>query len=198
MRFAAMLMLVVLTAAMELPAGAGPAVQGDPQAAAEVTAAFQRFAAARTWRARISTGQAGVSQTMEFVAPDRFRTQVSEGGTTVETFVIGREFWMRAGGVCQKLPAPMPGMTNPREFEPGSGQSTMTVTKGGVETVEGTATQTYTMTIEVRGTRVHQKLFVATGTGLPRRIEIPSAGGPTVVIDYFDFDAPITINNPPC
>ncbi len=197
-RILAALSFVLVAAAAGLPAGAGPAVQGDPQAVAEVTAAFQRFGSVRTWRARISTGRAGVVQIMEFVAPDRFRTQISEGGTTIETFAIGREFWMRAGGTCQKLPAPMPGMANPRDFEPGSGQSTMIVARGGAETIEGVATQTYTMTIEMRGSRVNQKLFVATGTGLPRRIEIPSTEGPPLIIDYYDFDAPITISNPPC
>jgi hypothetical protein len=53
------------------------------------------------------------------------------------------------------------------------------------------------MTVETSGQQSKQKLYVASGTGLPRRIEIGSDRGPTV-IDYFDYDAPIAINNPPC
>jgi outer membrane lipoprotein-sorting protein len=72
----------------------------------------------------------------------------------------------------------------------------ITVARGGPETVEGTATMSYNLTIETQGRQFRQKLYVATATGYPRRLEMSSDQG-TVTIDYFDFDAPITIN-PPC
>lgn len=71
------------------------------------------------------------------------------------------------------------------------------MTKGGPETIEGISTQTYTMIVETQGKQVRQKLYVATGSNLLRRIEIPSDQG-TTSIDYFDYDTQITINNPPC
>ncbi|MBI3998793.1 MAG: hypothetical protein HY355_07135 [Armatimonadetes bacterium] len=190
---AALLCALVVPAALAAPAR--PQMQGDPQAVAEVTAAFQKFAAARTWRARMAIPGGGVNTT-EFVAPDRFRMVMTQGNQTTEMFMIGREMWMRSGGTCQKLPATIPVM-NPKEMAEHSGDTTITVARGGPEAVDGTPTQTYMLTVETRGTTVRQKLFVATGTGLPRRIEIQNPQG-TMTVDYYDYDAQITINNPPC
>ncbi len=53
------------------------------------------------------------------------------------------------------------------------------------------------MAVESQGRQTQERLFVATGTGLPRRIEIRSDQG-TTVVDYLDYGAQITINNPPC
>ncbi len=133
---------------------------------------------------------------MEHVAPDRFHMVLKQGTQTSEMFMIGREMWIRSNGGCQKLPVSIP-ILNPREAMEHSSDTKVTVTKGGPETIEGASTRTYTMTVETQGRQVRQKLYVATGSNLPRRIEIPSDQG-TTSIDYFDYDAQITINNPPC
>lgn len=195
-------LIAILCLVLSVTASAGPVgpvLQGDPQAAAEVQAAFQKFASAHTWRARISSSGGGTqadAQMMDHVAPDKFRMTLSQGGQTSEMFLLGHDTWVRAEGVCQKLPAAIP-MVNPREAMEHGTDTRITVTRGGPETVEGTSTKTYMMTVETQGRQLRQKLYVATGTGLPRRIEFASDGG-TTVIDYFDFDAPITIKNPPC
>ncbi len=67
--------VLALAFSLLLPIGAeaattGPAFQGDPQAIAEVRTTYQKFLAARTWRARIKTPGAE-AQRMEPVAPDR-------------------------------------------------------------------------------------------------------------------------------
>ncbi len=69
---------------------------------------------------------------------------------------------------------------------------------GGVvaRTVEGTPTQTYNVVITAKGKTIRQKMYVATQTGYPRRVEDSGQEG-TVVIDYWDFNAAITIE-PPC
>lgn len=175
-------------------AQAGPTFGGDPQAVAEVTAAFQKFSAARSWRARM-TSPDGTSTATEFVAPDRFRMVLTQGNTTTEIFIIGRETWVREGGNCSKLAATIP-VTNPKDLAEQTGADTITVTRGNPEIVDATPTQTYTMAVESRGTTTRQKLYVATATGLPSRIEVQASQG-TMRVDYFDFGAPITIN-PPC
>ncbi|HLW61314.1 MAG TPA: hypothetical protein VKV57_15530 [bacterium] len=178
-----------------VPGFAAPALQGDPQAVAEVQAAFQKFAAAPSWRARIALA-GGQTQTMEFVAPDRFHMLLA-GTTSSEMFIVGHNSWMRMQGKCQKLPGSPP-FANPREMMGGGSDARIAVTKGGVETVEGTPTQTYLMTIDTKGQQLQEKLYVATGTGLPRRIETRPAGGGGTTIDYMDYGAAITIADPPC
>jgi outer membrane lipoprotein-sorting protein len=185
-------LLILPGAAIAAP---GPTFKGDPQAVAEVQAAFQKFATARSWRARMTSS--GVTTTTEFVAPDRFRMVTTQDNQTTEIFLIGREMWTKSGGTCQKLPAAVP-VANPKELAEQTGaDTTITVTKAGPESVEGTPTQTYQLVVETRGNTARQKLYVATATGLPRRIEIQSPQG-TVAVDYFDYNAAITINNPPC
>lgn len=88
-------------------------------------------------------------------------------------------------------------LPNPREAMQQRSDAVIQVTRGGAEVVEGTPTQTYNLTITAQGTTVRQKLYVATATGLPRRVELSSDQG-TIVIDYFDYGAAITINDPPC
>jgi outer membrane lipoprotein-sorting protein len=197
--WAVSLCLVTLSLpALALPAAsaapAGPTFKGDPRAVGEVQAAFQKFAAARTWRARMVSGDS--TTTTAFVAPDRFHMTIVQDNTTTEMFMIGREVWMKTGGTCQKLPAAVPVKTPKEMIEHGAAETTITVTKGGAASVEGTPTQTYLLTVESRGTTVREKLYVATKSGLPRRLEIQ--GTPPTTIDYFDFGAPITINRPPC
>ncbi len=191
---AAMAALALGLAAGTVAAQAGPTFRGDPQAVAEVTAAFQKFGAARSWRSRM-TLSVGTTTATEFVAPDRFRMVLTQGNQTTEIFLIGRETWVRAEGTCQKLDATIP-VTNPKDLAEQTGAETITVTRGNPESVDGTPTQTYTMVVESRGTTTRQKLYVATATGLHRRIEVQASQG-TLLIDYFDFGAPITIN-PPC
>lgn len=191
-------MILNLSWSMGAAAGPpGPVYQGDAQAVAEVQAVTQRFLAATTWRVRI-TPPGERAQTMEYVAPNRFHMLMpSPGSQQSEMFMIGDDVWARTGGSCQKMPVAVP-FANPREAMEHRGSGKITVTRDGPGTVEGTPAQTYLVTtVDTQGVQVQQKLFVATATGLPRRIEVRSDRG-TTVIDYLDYGAPIAINNPPC
>lgn len=199
-----MLMLLSLLTLLPATSAAGPASggwQGDPQAGAEVQAAYTKFGAARTYRQRMTlAGQGGTfTQNMEIVVPDRVRMSGMPGSPpNFEIIVIGGETWARGPGVpggCAKLPAGGARRPNPREGVDHATGATITVARGGPQTVEGTATQLYNLTIEAQGRQTQQKVYVATGTGQLRRIETTSDQG-AVTIDYFDFDAPITINAP--
>ena len=187
---ATILLLVSLTA---IAAPAGPTFKGDPQAISEVGAAYTKFGNAKSWRTRITAE--GQVTTMELVLPDRFRLVITAGADRTEITNIGPDQWIKSGTTCRKSPVKAP-VANPREYIEHSSDTTITVTKGGRETVEGTATQTYTLVVESRGTTTQQKFHVAVGTGYPRRIEMQTSRGP-LTIDYFDFDAAIRID-PPC
>lgn len=199
-----MLVLIVLLTVLAGTTDAGPAGgtwQGDLQAVAEVQAAYTKFSAARTYRQRMTVAAQGgtFTQSIEFVAPDRVRMSGMPGSPpNFEIIVIGGEQWARGPGIpggCAKLPAGGR-RPNPREGVDHAADARITVARGGPQTIDGTATQLYNLTIETQGRQIQQKLYVATGTGQLRRIETPSDQG-AMTIDYFDFDAPITIN-PPC
>jgi hypothetical protein len=186
----AVLGLVAIVAAQP----AGSAYEGDPQAVAEVRAAMEKFQAASTWRSRI-TFASGAVQTAEYVAPNRVHMILQGGGAPIDTYSIGADAWLHDSSTCRKLPVPMPAF-NPREAAARS-TGTFTVAKGGPAVVDATPVQTYTMSGEQQGSRLDEKMFVAVATGLPRRIEIQTGQG-SFAVDYFDYGAPIVINNPPC
>ncbi len=187
--------VVLLTLALVVPivavAGpAGPTFQGDPQAVTDYRAAYEKFGSARTYRSRITAGAQGV-MTIEYVAPDRTRFIFSGG----EFIIIGEAAWSRDPTRCVKLPQKIR-MPDPREGVQQEADATFQVTKGGAEAVEGTPTQTYNVVITVKGKTIRQKMYVATQTGYPRRVENSGQEG-TAVIDYWDFNAAIAIE-PPC
>jgi len=175
----------------------GPTYQGDPQAIAEVQAVMQKFLAMPTWKARMTSTGGGTSgtQTMEYVAPDRFH-MVLQGTQASEMYMIGHDVWMRAGSECQKLPIPQPA-ANPREMMEHGTDAKIAVTKGAPEPVDGIPARTYILIVDTQGKQLREKLYVIPSTGLPRRIEVRADQG-TTVIDYFDYGAPVTVNNPPC
>lgn len=190
-----LIMAVLVAVAAGSVRAASPTIEGDPQGVREVQAALQKFAAAKTWRTRMAAG--GAATTTEYVAPDRFHLTIAQGSERTEMFLIGRQLWIRNAGGCSKLPAAVP-MMNPKEIlEHSAAETTITVSRTGPATVEGTPTLTYALTVASKGTTAREKLYVATDTGLPRRIEVESPRG-RAVIDYFDFNAPLTINDPPC
>jgi hypothetical protein len=189
-----------MTVAVAAPAGG--AVRGDPQVLAEWQAAQQKFNNARSWRSKRTIPTAGqtFAQTTEYVAPDRFRlvhAADAQGRPLSGTVRIGNDWWNFGGGQCAKIPGRPPQVQrDDREsMQPPEGY-TVEITKGGVETIDGTVTQVYIMTFSGSGVQGTQKLYVARDTGYPRRNET-TAGQFTFIIDYFDYDTAITVN-PPC
>lgn len=204
-------MLSVIVSTGVAAGAAGSAFKGDPLVVAEVKAVYKKMASMHTWRARTRHFRAGglVDTTMvEFVAPDRFHITMTRSGRTTEIFKVGKDLWTMSGGACRKAPGSIP-TPDPRDWQGPGTDVTITVTRGDRATVDGTPTQTYLLDYEVTykaasGTS-KEKLYVATGTGLPRRAErTSSAGSPstsgasTSTTDYYDYNAPITINSPPC
>jgi hypothetical protein len=192
--FLAVATVVAVVALGGLPASSAPAgstFQGDPQAVAEVQAAYVKFGALRTYRARMGAG--GQSMVISFVNPDRMSIQMTQG----EIIRIGGDTWIKASATCQKLPAGAPMGPGRDDVDPTSKRSgTVTVQRIGPETIDGTATMSYAVTaVDSQGTTSRSKLFVTRATSLIRRLETQTKEGPAV-IDYFDYDAPITITAP--
>lgn len=185
----ALLVLALTTPMVVVAAPATPTIQGDAQAVAEYTAAFQKFAAARTYRSRLGSAQGAI--TIEVVRPDRMRFTMQAG-----QFVrIAMSMWSIESGKCSKIPAAIR-MPNPDEIAQQDSDSTIQVARIGAETVEGAPTQVYNVVVTAKGKTIEQKVHVATQTGYPRRIESTTAEG-NAVIDFWDFNAAIAIE-PPC
>jgi len=201
----AALLVAMLSLAMGTAAGGapGPVFKGDPAAVAEVQAVYKKMASIHTWRARTTSFRAGApvgTSTIEFVAPDRYRVTVASGGRTSEMFRVGKDSWILSGNVCRKVSAtfPVPGPGVPQAL---GADVTVTVARGDPATIDGIPTRTYLLDYEVAYKTASgaskEKVYVATGTGLPRRVERTSSAG-TSTTDYDEYNAPITINAPPC
>ncbi|MDR7418792.1 MAG: hypothetical protein QN178_07755 [Armatimonadota bacterium] len=175
-------------------APAGATIQGDPQAIRELNAAREKFAALRTYRARMSMEGREI-MTMEIVKPDRSRIRIAIAPNLPanEITVIGNESWTRSGNNCRKDAARQPARD---DGDPTKAQGNMTVQRGGTETIDGTPAQTYLVTYVYEGQQGRQKFYVTPANGMIRRMETSNPQG-TVTFDYFDYDAPITIT-PPC
>jgi len=189
----ALLALALVLPMVVVAAPAAPTIQGDPQAVAEYTAAFQKFAAARTYRSKLGSTQGTITRTItiEVVRPDRMRFTMPAG-----QFVrIAATMWSIESGKCTKIPAAIR-LPNPEEIAQQDGDSTIQVARLGAEAVEGTPTQAYNVAVTAKGKTIQQKVHVATQTGYPRRIESTTAEG-NAVVDYWDFNAAIAIE-PPC
>ena len=171
--------ILLLVSPMAAAAPAGATFKGDPQASSELQAAYAKFGNAKSYRVRMTAE--GQTTTMEFVLPDRFRMVIRSGSDATEITNIGPDQWIKSGSTCAKSPVKAP-VANPREYIEHSSDTTITVTKGGRETVEGTATQTYMLVVEKRGSpTIQQKFHVAVGTGYPRRIEMQTSRGPLTI-----------------
>lgn len=193
---------VVITAAVVLAlvtagATAAPAlvVRGDARAWSEIAAALTKFSRLKSYRAEGNMSGGG-SMSMEVVNPDRFRTRMEAGGVTIETVVVGKETRFRQGNapwMCTGQ-APTVPTTNPERF---TGE--VTAAKGPAATIDRVATQSYTYTWKSGGQTSNFRLYVATGNGLPKRMELlDEKGAVQMTFDYYDYDAAITIALPSC
>jgi outer membrane lipoprotein-sorting protein len=193
---AAIAMIVAAAPVVAAPAG----VQGDAQAIAEWQAAQQKFNSASAWRSRRTFSVSGqtVTQATEYVAPDRFRLvfATDASGRPSGQVTIGTDTWIFGGGSCAKNLAGGVARQGPNDRDITRTEGTVEVTKGGIETVEGTSTQTYTVVFTSSGAQMRQKSFVARDSGYYRRIETTSSQG-SFTTDYFDYNTAITIT-PPC
>lgn len=177
-------------------------VKGDARAWQEVTAAYEKLAKLKSYRVKMTMeGQPGAMVT-EHVNPGRTRMVMTVQGMTLESVTVdGKTAYRQTGGgpqgsawTCRSMPAG--GVQAPPEPKAFKGE----VTAGRIAdaTVEGTKTSGYEYTWVTQGQSIKQRLYVA-GDGLPRRmVVLDAAGKAQTTMDYYDFNAPITIEAPKC
>jgi hypothetical protein len=201
-RAVALVLAAAVVTATQAVAAQDPTVKGDPQTWAEVKAALGRLAALKTYRIK-GTIRGGNTQAWEVVNPNRVHYTRTAGGGTIDTISVGKEMRIRDGATwkCPKIPIPIP---DPNA-EYGTGASEVAAHKGPIEAVGGVQTQTYTYTLTMGPSigpmsgKVNIKLYVALNSGLPKRQQgLNDKGTVNFTWDYFDFNAPITIDLPPC
>jgi len=173
-------------------------VRGDPAAWTDAQAALVKLQRQTTYRVR--TAVLGRPTIVDVINPDRFRIRIV-GTSTIETVIVGKEARSRVSGGewrCLTLPNVLP-ETNPEKWV-----GEVTASKGGVAFVEGVRVQSYSYTLRVgTGPSGHYRLYVDVATGLPKRLlilEVREDEPETVKsqFDYYDFNAPITIELPSC
>ncbi|MDQ7843986.1 MAG: hypothetical protein QN141_11480 [Armatimonadota bacterium] len=192
--------VAVLSLAVGAAAQAQVTVKGDARAWQEVAAAYERLARLRTYRMKMKVEGQPMTMVVEHVSPDRTRTLMQAEGFTMEMVSVGDRMQYRTvtGGTsgpwqCQKPPTAAPTAEDAR-----NARGEVTISRLGEVTVEGVRTQGYDYSWTSQGKTVRQRLYVA-GDGLPRRLVVlDDAGKPQMTIDYYDFNAPITIEFARC
>jgi hypothetical protein len=197
--------VVVCVLAVAQPAAAQLTVNGPQAAWQEVTAAYQRLSTLRTYRMKIrGAGVPAGGITVEIVNPDRRRTVVPMGQGGFETIVVGKEGRTRTGNgpwQCQLAPGSMVGGPGGWPPDPRTAKGEVTVARLGFATLEGARTQgyevVYTPSANAKPTTI--RVFVVQNGGLLRRIEVLDKDEKVAVtVDYYDFNAAITIELPKC
>lgn len=181
------------------PAHAAPAavrITGDEAAAREYFSAWERLRQLRTYRVRMASG--GQNMVTDHVNPNRQRIIIGSGNDRQEILLVGNEMRVRSGtGPYMCLPPqarPQIGGPNP---DPQSAQGEINVTRLPDASIEGAAVRGYLIATTSEGRAMRMRGWVLT-SGELRRIEfLNAAGSVESTMDYYDFNAPITIPDPP-
>jgi hypothetical protein len=180
------------------PAGAAMVVKGDPQAWSEVRAAMLRLVNAKTYRTKM-TGTDGTTMVIETVLPDRFHTQGTFGGQMAEMISVGTTSRMRQASGPWFCPPGSQAAPPVPKVDPDTMADEITVQRGPASVIDGVPTQSYAYTTKSRDLTTRTRLYIATATGLPKRVELLNdSGAVTSTFDYYDVGAPITIELPNC
>lgn len=162
----------------------------------EVAQVMDAFMAAKSYHVEmVSTGAAGMTMEMDFVAPDRYRMKTP----TATQHIIGDTMYMTINGRTMKMPLPKDQIgqyRDPAKFA--VNKASMTVEALGSESIDGQSAKKY---------RVHntepmpgESLIWVGSNGYPLQVEATSsAGGQSMVttIRYSRFNDPtITVNAP--
>ena len=193
---------LLMVGTLAVPSRAGPTVRGDQTAWQEITAAFQRLEAT-SYRMRMTApGQMVIT---EHVPPDstRVTTRITGAGES-ESITIGNETRYRVSvpGVpdtwlCNNA-GPRPPVSELKDLF-----SEVEVSRRPDTVIAGAPVHTYNLTSAIRGGDQTAKtttiIYVGIQTGLPRRsVTRYPLSAEEVVIDYYDYGAPITITLPAC
>ena len=198
---AAAVFLIPLT--IEVPLPAAPIVEGDQAAWQEISAAFQKLAA-MPYRMKMTAPDQTVI--VERVPPDSTRmiTQMTGQVGEIESVTVGTATRARVNApgaqgtwICSNAGPYLPHI-DLRDF-----LGKVEASRGPDALITGTPVHTFDLRSTFQGngqTATSQTVvYIDINTGLPRRSVTPNPLGPgEVVIDYYDYGAPITIALPVC
>ena len=176
-------------------------VKGDARVWQEVGAAYDKLAKLKTYRTKMTVEGQSVSMVTEYLNPDRSRTVMKTEGVTMETVKVGNEvrYRMTAPGAPATWQCTAPPQGTQPPTDPKSAKGEVTISRLGDVTIEGTKTSGYEYAWSVQGQMTKQRLYVASSDGLPRRLVVMDAAGkPQTTFEYYDFNAPITIELAKC
>jgi hypothetical protein len=183
------------------PLALNPALAGDPAARQEVISAYHKLQA-RSYRMRMTAPDQTVLA--EHAAPDSWRmiTTITGQPGKIESITVGGETRSRVIGagapgtwICSAAGPQPPIALTMNDFD-----AALEVSRHPDIVIAGSRAHAYELTYTVRGQSAGATtLYVDARTGLARRSVTPSpAGGGSVVTDYYDYGAPISIRLPAC
>lgn len=198
-RLTAAILLVLLAAAS---AGAQLTIKGDAAAFQEVQEARKRLHALRSYRTKLTSAGSNSTLIFERVKPDRSRSIQYLDNLIIESIGVAGEIrirMIRSGkpGVWEcasKKPPPQPSRSNP------DAKGEVTVTRLGELTIDGAKVRKFLSVTLLQGVSNRQYVYVLVKDRLVRREErlAPRVDKVEHRWDYYDFNAPITIELPPC
>jgi hypothetical protein len=183
---------------------AGARHTGPPEAVREVDAAFQRLNRLNTYRVRYSERGMEGMVVIDVQNPDRRRTVVPQDGATLELTQVGARTLVRLtrpdmNGQWRCSPvlsasADLP-VTNPSRVD-----AEVAVARLRDEQIVLARVQVYTYTMRFPdGGTLQSLLYVNQNGGQPRRWMVVDGDGAMLgTVDYYDYNAPLTIQLPPC
>jgi hypothetical protein len=180
-------------------AAQGLVVKGDRAAWLEIQTAWNRLGALKSYRVR-GTMPGGMRMLQEVVRPDRDRTLMEAPGMKQESITVGQGHrWRINDGPwqCATGGSPVPDAGRAPGAAP-PGQAEVTAERGPKVKIGNDETQSYRYWFGSRKSGIF-RLFVLMKGGLPRRLQMLDAqGNVTMTLDYYDFNAAITITLPKC
>ncbi len=174
---------------------------GDPQAWAELVAAYKKLHALSGYRVRVDSPSEQLTAVEEVIPGRALHRMIQQPGLTLETVSVGGDSRYRliikgktGSWACDTKPATS-------EPEPTSVPGPVKTARGAETTIGAAPVRTYTYSwqVLVEGTSITRTTTVYVGmhTGLPRRSVSPLVRG-DYILDYYDYGAHIEIPLPPC
>ncbi|MBM3450251.1 MAG: hypothetical protein FJX78_04605 [Armatimonadetes bacterium] len=185
-----------------LSPAAGPRFTGAPEAIREIEAAFQRLNRLNGYRVRYSERGVEGASVIDVQNPDRRRTLVPQEGATLEVTQVGARTIVRLtrpdmNGQWRCSPilsaaADLP-ITNPSRLN-----AEIAVVKLRDEEIALARVAVYEYNIRLpEGEVLRSRVYVNQAGGLPRRWSVLDRDGNALgTVDYYDYNAPITIQLP--
>ncbi len=205
------LAVMVVCLLIGIPAGSSQASPRDAKALNEIVAARRTLDWLTSYRVNVTLAPGtvvlltrGAAILVEVVNPNRYRSIFTMGALgSAESITVGRETRSRTTAKrsagrweCKPGEAPVHALL---PVLPSRRDEVASITVLGQATTQGAVMRGYDYQKKEGGRLNRYRLYTLAELRRPRRIEAFSAQGRRdATADYFDYNAPITIELPPC